>query len=38
LPFSVVQKESDVLIDEGTKLFNKLVSKGAKLEKESIKV
>ena len=34
--FSVVQQESEKLIGQGTKLFDKLVSEGARVEKESI--
>jgi len=34
--FSVVQQESEKLIGQGNKLFDKLVSEGARLEKESI--
>ena len=33
---SVVQQESEKLIGQGTKLFDKLVSEGARVEKESI--
>jgi len=36
--FSVVQQESEKLIGQGTSLFDKLVSEGAKFEKESIKL
>jgi poly(hydroxyalkanoate) granule-associated protein len=34
--FSVVQQEGEKLIGQGTKLFDKLVSEGARVEKESI--
>ena len=34
--FSVVQQESEKLIGQGTNLFDKLVSEGARVEKESI--
>ncbi len=34
--FSVVQQESEKLIGQGTKLFDKLVSEGTRVEKESI--
>jgi len=34
--FSVAQKESEKLIGQGTKLFDKLVSEGARVEKKSL--
>ena len=34
--FSVVQQEGEKLLGQGTKLFDKLVSEGARVEKESI--
>ena len=34
--FSVVQKESEKLFGQGTKLFDKLVAEGSRMEKESI--
>ena len=36
--FSVVQQDGGKLFDEGNKLFDKLVSEGAKLEKKTLKV
>jgi poly(hydroxyalkanoate) granule-associated protein len=36
--FSVVQQEGEKLIGQGTSLFDKLVSEGARVEKESIKL
>jgi len=36
--FSVVQQESGKLIEQGNKLFDKLVSEGAKLEKNTVDV
>ena len=34
--FSVVQQEGEKLIGQGTRLFDKLVAEGSKMEKESI--
>lgn len=34
--FSVVQKEGEKLIEQGTKLFDRLVSEGARVEKKSL--
>lgn len=34
--FSVVQQESEKLIEQGTRLFDKLVSEGARVEKKSL--